>query len=262
MSIRSPRSGHPCGQCEHRTLGIAITFGESSSANHAAMAAASSSSWSAQSTAKTGRRPRRPPAITVPSPAQAPRRPAPVGHRNVRPANGGRVGTQFDVDCAFCGGDLIGEVLEQPTSQDLELERIEDFVHGVSVEAAPLQSGTELASGTSRTEFGQAAVGEHLLQVGSEGLPALPGTLSALATRPSRPLNSLIHLVAVFSPTPGIPGRLSLLSPRSCEIRVAFGAVHTFLHGRRIHPRQFDTPRFGYSTVMSRSTSWKASYRR
>ncbi len=44
--------------------------------------------------------------------------------------------------------------------------------------------------------------------------PTLPRTLSTLSTSPCRSPYSRIHLVAVFSPTPGIPGRLSLGSPR------------------------------------------------
>ena len=44
--------------------------------------------------------------------------------------------------------------------------------------------------------------------------PALPFTSSTRFTRFSSEPNSTIHFVAVFSPTPGIDGRLSLGSPR------------------------------------------------
>ena len=44
--------------------------------------------------------------------------------------------------------------------------------------------------------------------------PALPLTSSTRLTRFSSEPNSTIHLVAVFSPTPGMEGRLSLGSPR------------------------------------------------
>lgn len=44
--------------------------------------------------------------------------------------------------------------------------------------------------------------------------PALPLTSSARATSCSKEPNWLIHFAAVFSPTPGIPGRLSDGSPR------------------------------------------------
>lgn len=45
--------------------------------------------------------------------------------------------------------------------------------------------------------------------------PTLPLTLSTLSTSACSDPYSAIHLVAVFSPTPGMPGRLSLGSPRS-----------------------------------------------
>ena len=45
--------------------------------------------------------------------------------------------------------------------------------------------------------------------------PALPLTSSTRSTRAASEPNSAIHLVAVFSPTPGMPGRLSLGSPRT-----------------------------------------------
>ncbi len=45
--------------------------------------------------------------------------------------------------------------------------------------------------------------------------PALPLTSSTRSTRLASEPNSAIHLVAVFSPTPGMPGRLSLGSPRT-----------------------------------------------
>ncbi|MPM95151.1 hypothetical protein SDC9_142302 [bioreactor metagenome] len=43
--------------------------------------------------------------------------------------------------------------------------------------------------------------------------PALPGTWSARASRFSSPLKLASHFAAVFTPTPGTPGRLSLVSP-------------------------------------------------
>ena len=45
--------------------------------------------------------------------------------------------------------------------------------------------------------------------------PALPLTSSIRSTRLASEPNSEIHLLAVFSPTPGMPGRLSLGSPRT-----------------------------------------------
>ena len=73
--------------------------------------------------------------------------------------------------------------------------------------------------------------------------------------------NWFSHLAAVFGPTPGTPGRLSLCSPtsaaRSGYIRgptpyfssIAAGSIRAIS----------DTPRFGYSTVTSSLTSWNES---
>ncbi len=44
--------------------------------------------------------------------------------------------------------------------------------------------------------------------------PALPLTSSARSTSSAKEPNWLIHFAAVFSPTPGMPGRLSEGSPR------------------------------------------------
>jgi hypothetical protein len=91
--------------------------------------------------------------------------------------------------------------------------------------------------------------------------PALPATWSTFATIPSRPSNWLIHFAAVFGPTPGTPGRLSLDSPTSAA-RSGYRAGRTpYLASTAsgvIRARSL-TPLRGYSTVADSPTSWKAS---
>ncbi|SLI40586.1 Uncharacterised protein [Mycobacteroides abscessus subsp. abscessus] len=54
-----------------------------------------------------------------------------------------------------------------------------------------------------------------LLRLARSASPTLPLTVSTLSTSVARSPYSRIHFAAVFSPTPGMPGRLSLGSPRS-----------------------------------------------
>lgn len=91
--------------------------------------------------------------------------------------------------------------------------------------------------------------------------PALPLTSSARSTSSANDPNWVIHLAAVFSPTPGMPGRLSDGSPRSaaksgycCGVRPYFSS--TFSGVNRVSS---ETPLVGYSTVVCSDTSWKES---
>ena len=70
------------------------------------------------------------------------------------------------------------------------------------------------ASGTSRTSAVICRLRSTSPRCSRSASPALPLTSSTRLTRSSSEPNSLTHLVAVFSPTPGMPGRLSLGSPR------------------------------------------------
>ncbi len=68
-------------------------------------------------------------------------------------------------------------------------------------------------------------------------------------------------MAAVFSPTPGIPGRLSEGSPRSAAKSGYFAGgspyfSSTFSGVKRVSS---DTPFVGYSTVTESLTSWNAS---
>ena len=69
--------------------------------------------------------------------------------------------------------------------------------------------------GTSRTSSVSWRFCTTCARCARRASPALPVTSSTRATSASRSPNSTIHLVAVFSPTPGMLGRLSLGSPRS-----------------------------------------------
>ncbi len=69
--------------------------------------------------------------------------------------------------------------------------------------------------GTSRTSSVSCRFCTTCARWARSASPALPLTSSTRATSWSRSPNSTIHLVAVFSPTPGMLGRLSLGSPRN-----------------------------------------------
>ena len=69
-------------------------------------------------------------------------------------------------------------------------------------------------SGTSRTSAVICRLRSTSPRCSRSASPALPLTSSTRLTSSSSEPNSLTHLVAVFSPTPGMPGRLSLGSPR------------------------------------------------
>ncbi|CAB4899989.1 unannotated protein [freshwater metagenome] len=69
-------------------------------------------------------------------------------------------------------------------------------------------------NGTSRTISVSSRLSTTLDKLARNASPTLPFTLSTLSTSAVSDPYSMIHLVAVFSPTPGMPGRLSLGSPR------------------------------------------------
>ncbi|CFE48544.1 Uncharacterised protein [Mycobacterium tuberculosis] len=71
------------------------------------------------------------------------------------------------------------------------------------------------ASGTSRTRSVSSRLRTTLARFARSASPTLPRTASTLSTSDRSEPYSAIHLAAVFSPTPGMPGRLSLGSPRS-----------------------------------------------
>lgn len=71
----------------------------------------------------------------------------------------------------------------------------------------------------------------------------------------------MIHFAAVFSPTPGMPGRLSEGSPRRAAKSGYWAGVNpyfsnTFSGVKRVSS---ETPLVGYSTVVCSLTSWKES---
>ncbi len=89
----------------------------------------------------------------------------------------------------------------------------------------------------------------------------MPLTSSTRSTSSANEPNWLIHFAAVFSPTPGMPGRLSDGSPRSAAKSGYWAGVSpyfstTFSGVNRVSS---ETPLVGYSTVMWSLTSWKES---
>lgn len=89
----------------------------------------------------------------------------------------------------------------------------------------------------------------------------MPLTSSARSTSSSNEPNWLIHFAAVFSPTPGMPGRLSDGSPRSAAKSGYCRGVSpyfssTFAGVKRVSS---ETPFVGYSTVTLSVISWNES---
>ena len=70
-----------------------------------------------------------------------------------------------------------------------------------------------------------------------------------------------IHFCAVFSPTPGTPGRLSDGSPRSAAKSGYCAGVRPYFSftASGVKRCSVDTPRMGYSTVVESLTSCSAS---
>ena len=89
----------------------------------------------------------------------------------------------------------------------------------------------------------------------------MPGTSSTRSTRFAREPNSPTHLAAVFSPTPGMLGRLSEGSPRSAAKSGYWAGVSAYLActDSGVNRVMSETPLTGYSTVTSGVTSWIAS---
>ncbi len=118
-----------------------------------------------------------------------------------------------------------------------------------------------MGSSTSRTISVRRRLSFTASRWSRKFCPALPLTSSARATSSSNEPNWLIHFAAVFSPTPGMPGRLSDGSPRSaaksgycCGLSPYFS--WTFSGVKRVSS---ETPLVGYSTVTWSLISWNES---
>ena len=91
--------------------------------------------------------------------------------------------------------------------------------------------------------------------------PTLPLTLSTSLIKAVSEPKSTIHLVAVFSPTPGIDGKLSLGSPRRAAKSGYCSGVKPYFVSTAsgvIRDKSL-TPRLGYKTVVFSLTNWKES---
>ena len=91
--------------------------------------------------------------------------------------------------------------------------------------------------------------------------PTFPATWSALRMSSLRLPYWLIHLVAVFSPTLGTDGRLSLGSPRRAAKSGYWAGVRPYFASTAagVIRARSETPLRGYRTVVSSSTSWNVS---
>ena len=100
-----------------------------------------------------------------------------------------------------------------------------------------------------------------LARFSRSAMPTLPPTVSTLATSSSSEPYSRTHLEAVFSPTPGMPGRLSLGSPRSAAKSGYCAGVRSYLARTSSGVNRVIslTPLRGYSTVTWSLTSCSAS---
>ena len=132
---------------------------------------------------------------------------------------GVRVARGGDVDLEHLGlgrfGDLADRV-EQPRQQGAELELVEQHPHLLAVELTLAELVDLDAAVDVEGEARHLAVLEHAVAA----LAEVRASASAAARRgarrsPSRSSYVVMSLAAVFSPMPGTPGRLSLVSPRS-----------------------------------------------
>ena len=91
--------------------------------------------------------------------------------------------------------------------------------------------------------------------------PTFPPTDPILSINFSRLPYSAIHFAAVFSPTPGIDGRLSLGSPRSAAKSGYCAGVNPYfsMTASGVMRARSVTPRLGYKTVVFELISWKES---
>lgn len=91
--------------------------------------------------------------------------------------------------------------------------------------------------------------------------PAFPFTSSARSHSSANDPNWMIHFAAVFSPTPGMPGRLSDGSPRSAAKSGYWRGDSPYFSSTfsGVNRVSSETPLVGYSTVTWSLTSWNAS---
>ena len=91
--------------------------------------------------------------------------------------------------------------------------------------------------------------------------PTFPPTDPMFSINFSRLPYSAIHLAAVFSPTPGIDGKLSLGSPRRAAKSGYCSGVNPYfsMTASGVMRARSVTPRLGYNTVVFELISWKES---
>ena len=110
-------------------------------------------------------------------------------------------------------------------------------------------------------ELGELPVAQHVGQVLAELVPGLALDLVDPVHQPASEPNSATHLAAVFSPTPGMLGRLSLGSPRSAAKSGYWTGVRPYLAATSSGVNRVISlmPRRVISTVMRSSTSCSTS---
>jgi hypothetical protein len=130
-----------------------------------------------------------------------------------QPARGDRAALHLDAALGLGLGAL--QRGEQPLAQHAELQLVEEAVDRVPI---PRAHGEVLRPGLQRHvahQLGELPVEQHPGEVARSASPALPFTSSTRSVSSASEPNSRTHFAAVFSPTPGIEGRLSDGSPRS-----------------------------------------------
>ena len=119
----------------------------------------------------------------------------------------------------------------------------------------PTPTGTSLASSVSWRLSSTAG------RCSRSFSPALPLTSPTRSTSSASEPNSTIHLDAVFSPTPGMLGRLSLGSPRRAAKSGYWAGVRPYfsISSPGVNRVVSVTPRAVFSTVTRSLMSWNAS---
>ena len=122
-------------------------------------------------------------------------------------------------------------------------------------------ASTSKFTGASWTNCVSSRLRITLSMLSRKDWPTLPPKVSTLASSSLSEPKSTIHFAAVFSPTPGTDGKLSLGSPRSAAKSGYCSAVIPYLSmiAWGVIRAISLTPRLGYKMVVAELTNWKLS---
>ena len=227
VSMVTPSTVQPCSaKTRIDVLRVVQDLGPPGSASHAANAFSSaSSSWVGSNQAAAPPAPASATSVTDPAPSAQvstvarPRAASPcsASHGASSPAPSTEPSTSTPGSAGVCSASSApgSTARSRSRSDGLRISRVSRTIAtAVRSYAARSRSSTVLGSSTSRTISVSRRFSLTASRWSRRFCPALPLTSSARSTSSANEPNWLIHFAAVFSPTPGMPGRLSDGSPR------------------------------------------------